>query len=434
MNAVCSDQTLVCSFVVLCVRRMSTPTSPKFSTHVATLQKASAIDSAVHCLPKELSSLIASYLMGLEWSSATVTLAAGYRKQPSFYVTRLCTFGPALHSHREHPRSLCMDAAGGRLLFTEHRAGALCAYDVKSATVSLLALCDYSRTLKMPTTGTPVVPLPFQNIGGVAVHPVDRSIVLTQATQTNGVFRIDESKRTLTLLCGGEARGYADGSGSAALFSSPHNVVFRPDGGALFVADRQNQYLRMVVPPPPPLPGQQTVTAPPAVRRLPSPSALLVARDSWTVSTVAGNGARSSELDGHRRGWRPALSVPIGGIRHLAMDPRPGQTRLWMTSNSEPALVLFDYSTGTQCIVHALAGRATWRAPPVLLLTAVRPLLLLRRRSCADHPVGSAGRHAKRQGADRRRKGNGCRPTDRRTDRHWPLTDRTHHSARRRGG
>ena len=44
----------------------------------------------------------------------------------------------------------------------------------------------------------------------------------------------------------GSSKGYADGTGSVAMFSSPYGVAASPNGAVVYVADSNNHRIRSV--------------------------------------------------------------------------------------------------------------------------------------------------------------------------------------------
>ncbi len=95
------------------------------------------------------------------------------------------------------------------------------------------------------TTGNPAVLV--RDIGrprGLAVLPDGRVVVSN--INRNTISLLDPNTKVLTPLAGSDGMaGYANGKGTAALFSRPYGVAVGPDG-ALYVCDQTNSAVRRV--------------------------------------------------------------------------------------------------------------------------------------------------------------------------------------------
>jgi sugar lactone lactonase YvrE len=72
----------------------------------------------------------------------------------------------------------------------------------------------------------------------------DGRLVVTDRTK-NTVSLLDPATKTLTLIAGSGAAGFADGTGAAANFSVPYGAAVLPDGSVV-VADQSNHCIRKV--------------------------------------------------------------------------------------------------------------------------------------------------------------------------------------------
>lgn len=86
-----------------------------------------------------------------------------------------------------------------------------------------------------------------QKIGGIAVDPAGATVYLTtyNLAGTAGVYSLTLARGTQTLIAGGGAPGFADGTGAAASFNAPQGLVLARDGN-LYVADQRNSAIRKV--------------------------------------------------------------------------------------------------------------------------------------------------------------------------------------------
>ncbi len=82
----------------------------------------------------------------------------------------------------------------------------------------------------------------FSSPCGVSISP-NASFALVIDSFSSRVRRIEISTGFVTTLAG-STRGYADGVGTAAMFSSPRGVCISPDGSFAFVADTGNDRVR----------------------------------------------------------------------------------------------------------------------------------------------------------------------------------------------
>lgn len=68
------------------------------------------------------------------------------------------------------------------------------------------------------------------------------------AKVTNGILRVDVATGKREDFAGSGANGYADGTGTQALFTEPTDVTFNPDNGFLYVAEPHHNAIRQISP------------------------------------------------------------------------------------------------------------------------------------------------------------------------------------------
>ena len=86
----------------------------------------------------------------------------------------------------------------------------------------------------------------FNRPKAVAISP-DGTIGFVADMQNNRIRQIVIATGVVTTLAGSGTGQFADGTGTAASFSSPTNVAVSPDGTLLFVGDRENHRIRRIV-------------------------------------------------------------------------------------------------------------------------------------------------------------------------------------------
>ena len=111
---------------------------------------------------------------------------------------------------------------------------------------------DPPAALSLP----PGLPKPAQ-VPGVVVSTVTQALTSPTAVAVapsgdvivaddNRIVRVTPSTGAVTLVAGGAAAGYADGSGAAAAFDQPRGLAVGADG-AIYVADSLNHRIRKIV-------------------------------------------------------------------------------------------------------------------------------------------------------------------------------------------
>ncbi|EOD20444.1 hypothetical protein EMIHUDRAFT_208291 [Emiliania huxleyi CCMP1516] len=85
----------------------------------------------------------------------------------------------------------------------------------------------------------------FYQPSGLAISP-DGSALFVADKGNNKIRRVEVATGEVTTIAGSGEAGDADGVGDAAQFANPAGIAISPDGGALFVADCNNNKIRRV--------------------------------------------------------------------------------------------------------------------------------------------------------------------------------------------
>ena len=85
----------------------------------------------------------------------------------------------------------------------------------------------------------------FSAITAMAMDPTDNLIVVDRGASR---IRKISSRGVVTTLSGSGSGAFADGTGAAASFNSPHGVAVIPSTGVIVVADYNNHRIRLVTP------------------------------------------------------------------------------------------------------------------------------------------------------------------------------------------
>ncbi|MFH1534547.1 MAG: hypothetical protein ABIF80_01045 [Patescibacteria group bacterium] len=85
----------------------------------------------------------------------------------------------------------------------------------------------------------------FKNPAGIVISP-DNTYLYVTDTGNNRVRKVRISDGQTSLVAGSGAEGYADGTGSAAIFNKPFGITIDSNGEYLYVADTNNQRIRKI--------------------------------------------------------------------------------------------------------------------------------------------------------------------------------------------
>lgn len=119
------------------------------------------------------------------------------------------------------------------------------AANVAAASSSVITLAGSGSAGAANAVGTAAT---FNAPQGVAATSVNGTVVVYVAdTGNNLIRRIDAATGAVTTLAGSTSGGYADGTGTAALFSQPAGVAIDGNGNA-YVADAGNHAIRKITP------------------------------------------------------------------------------------------------------------------------------------------------------------------------------------------